>query len=90
MTQASFDSWFQRYGPVGFILRYSLTITATVFLIWNLLIACTDAGLSWYWTGPLAHFERGIWPVVYFASLMAATRQWFLERRKRSLASTST
>jgi len=91
MTQAekvvqmekSLTSWLLRFGAAGFIAGYSLTITASAFLIWNLLIASTNAGLSEYWNGPVADSSRNLWPLIYLASLLVATFQWFKYRRSR-------
>jgi hypothetical protein len=90
--EASIDGWFQRYGPVGFILRYSFTLTATAFLLWNLLLACTNAGLAWYWHGTRGSLERVVWAMLYFASLLVATGRWLLNRqrlRRESAANSS-
>ena len=81
--EASLGGWFQRHGPVGFVLRYSFTVTASAFLLWNLLLASTRSGLAWYWHGTRGSLEFVLWPVMYFASLIVATCRWFLNQQNQ-------
>jgi hypothetical protein len=81
-TEASFTNWFLRFGPIGFILGYSTILFGISFLLWNLTFACTKAGLSSYWQGPLAHTHRELFFSVYLGSLALSTVQWFKHRRK--------
>jgi hypothetical protein len=79
--EARFTNWLVRLGPVGFVLAYSLTIFGITFLLWNLTIACTKAGLYWYWHGPIAH-EFWVFPAIYFAMVLGAISKWSKIRRR--------
>ena len=80
-VEASFVKRLLRFGPVGFIVGYSLTITGFAFVLWNLLMACTNAGLSSIWKGPFAHLTYDLWPAIYVGSLIYAVIQWIKQRR---------
>lgn len=43
-VEASFVKWLLRFGPVGFIVGYSLTITGFAFVLWNLWPAISPQG----------------------------------------------
>jgi hypothetical protein len=80
-AEASFGKWLLRLGPVGFIVGYSLTLTGTVFVLWNLLMACTNAGLTLTWKGPLDYKTDVLWALIYVCSVAYAAIQWFRQRQ---------
>lgn len=82
--EARFTNWLLRFGPVGFVLGYSFSIFGITFLLWNLTIACTRAGLFWYWSGPYTH-EFWIFPAIYFGMVLVALVQWLKNRRRHDV-----
>jgi hypothetical protein len=79
--EASFVKKLLRFGPVGFVLGYSLTIVLSAFVLWSALMACTTAGLSSVWHGGGLAFTSVAWSVVLVFSIFYATAQWVKQSR---------
>ena len=79
--EGSFVKKLLRFRPIGFVLGYSLTIVLSAFVLWSVLMACTNAGLSSVCHGSGLALTAGAWCVVPAFSLFYATAQWLKQRR---------